>query len=159
MKLSFPLIKNFHPNTISKAFILNAFVTALITVFTIEVRLYLDKLRAKKVKEDLGKAYIDVNLNNGKKIKVPIKDTQISGAILGISEERKLLITLGLSLIICLITYILMYNITGFGSGMLCFKDQCSTNKQIKNVLLLLGLTILFFIIFYITFFKLYIIN
>lgn len=41
-KFSLPFISNFRSTTLTKAFILNAFVTALITIFAIELRRLFD---------------------------------------------------------------------------------------------------------------------
>lgn len=94
----FPLLKNFHPNSISKAFILNALVSAIIAALTIEARLYLNhKDRDKR--------------------------------ILGLHERQKMLIVIILSFLIGLLVFTFMFYISGFGSGMMCYQNECHLDK------------------------------
>jgi len=96
--LFFPFIKNFHPDSISKAFILNAFVSAIIAALTIEARLYL-------------------NRNNKYK------------NIMGLQDRQKMVIVMVLSFLIGLLVFTFMFYISGFGSGMLCYNNQCVLDR------------------------------
>jgi len=127
--------------------------TALITVLAIEFRLYLNRVAAGKVKENLGDAYINVNLKDGKTVKVPIQQTDIAGYVAGIPESKKVGMSLGGAFTLCLLTYILLYHVFGFGSGMLCFNNKCDTSNEllyVEGLLLVTGLAFSLFWMFFV---------
>jgi hypothetical protein len=94
----FPFIQNFHPNSISKAFILNALVSAIIAALTIEARLYLNRKTKDK-------------------------------HIMGLQDRQKMLIVMILSFLVGLLVFTFMFYFSGFGSGMMCYGQQCGLDK------------------------------
>jgi hypothetical protein len=91
-----PFISNFKSTTIPKAFILNGFVTAAITLFAVEMR--------QLFNDEKGKLYL---FFNGFFEGSALTETQIAS------------IVFLATLLSAYIVYIIMYVIVGFGGGML----------------------------------------
>ena len=138
-KLKFPVVKNFHPSTVPKAFVLNAIATATVTILAVELRLYLNRVAARKIKQNIGNAYIKVHLTDGSTMKVPIAKTDIAGYVAGVPERTKLVVSMLGAFALCLLTYILLYHVFGFGGGMLCPKGRCKNMSDILTVEYLLA--------------------
>lgn len=93
----FPLYKNFKATTISKAFVLNAIVAALVAAITIQFREFLDDMKKEEV------------LSN------PLLWSD-KGILSGyIKTFYSFVVALGVTLF----TYLMLYVLFGFGGGML----------------------------------------
>jgi len=95
-KLQFPLIRGFRATILSRAFLLNAFVTALITLFAIELRALFN--------DEKGKLYRYVNSIYGVKT---------------LSTFQILRIVFVTTFLGAMLVYLIMYALLDYGGGML----------------------------------------
>jgi hypothetical protein len=95
-KLQFPLVRGFRATILSRAFLLQAFVTALITLFAIELRALFN--------DEKGKLYGYVNSIYGEKT---------------LSTSQILSVVFVTTFLGAMLVYLIMYALLDYGGGLL----------------------------------------